>query len=112
MMESVAIGDAETSKFRSLSNYYLKSGPPPGIFLGSGLACLNDGKGIEKNSVVQEEHLSNMLIALLDPICGKPIRRVPNLSEKLPPVAGFDLTFSPLKSVSIAWGSMCLETFH
>ena len=45
-----------------------------------------------------------MLRALLDPICGKPIRRVPNLSETIPPIAGFDLTFSPLKSVSIALG--------
>jgi conjugative relaxase-like TrwC/TraI family protein len=102
LMESVAVGDGAADRPNSLARYYAESGTPPGVFLGSGLADLNGGKGVEKGSRVTEEHLRNML-ACVDPISGEPVGRMPNAGAKVPPVAGFDLTFSPPKSVSTAW---------
>ena len=109
-MESVALGDGTEDKSVGLSRYYAQSGTPPGVFLGSGLKGLNDGLGIAEGSEVTEDHLTNMLGKCLDPITGKPIGRVPNNSKSLPPVSGFDLTFSPPKSVSVAWALADNET--
>ncbi|NNN22567.1 MAG: relaxase domain-containing protein, partial [Acidimicrobiales bacterium] len=110
LMESVAHGDGTEDKSVGLSRYYAQSGTPPGVFLGSGLKGLNDGLGIAEGSQVTEDHLTNMLGKCLDPITGKPIGRVPNNSKSLPPVSGFDLTFSPPKSVSVAWALADKET--
>ena len=38
-----------------------------------------------------------------DPLSGNPVGRVPNTGSSLAAVAGFDLTFSPSKSVSVLW---------
>jgi conjugative relaxase-like TrwC/TraI family protein len=143
LMESVATGDGGASPSSDLTRYYAESGTPPGIFLGAGLAGLDDGRGVEPGSVVSEEHLFNLLGMCADPITGKPLGRQPNRAQRslaeriaervaaLPatpsaaerahqvarieaeeqsrhgasraPVAGFDLTFSPSKSVSVAW---------
>ena len=61
LMDSVAVGDGAPERPESLAAYYAASGSPPGVFLGSGLAGLGGGKGVEKGSVVTEEHLYNML---------------------------------------------------
>ena len=127
----------------SLTDYYAESGTPPGVFLGAGLAALDDGRGVEKGSAVSEEHLFNLLGMCADPVTGKALGRPPNRSHLSlatrvaeraaamapaaseaeraeqrarieaeerahggkfrAPVAGFDLTFSPSKSVSTAW---------
>ena len=119
-----------------------RSGTPPGVFLGAGLAALDGGRGVEIGSAVSEQHLFNLLGMCADPISGDPWgvrptarssprragggtssghgpsrQRPPNESSRGPgrgrgtssrdeyrtPVAGFDLTFSPTKSVSVAW---------
>jgi conjugative relaxase-like TrwC/TraI family protein len=103
LMESVAVGDGAAQRSNDLARYYAESGTPPGVFLGAGLAGLDGGRGVTKGSTVTEEHLRNMLGACCDPVTGEPVGRTPNASAKLPPVAGFDLTFSPSKSVSVAW---------
>jgi len=103
LMDSVALGDGTPERPETLAAYYAASGTPPGVFLGSGLAGLASGTGVAKGSVVTEEHLFNMLGICCDPVTGEPVGRCPNLSSKLAPVAGFDLTFSPSKSVSAAW---------
>ncbi len=103
LMESVAVGDGAPERTNSLARYYAESGTPPGVFLGAGLGDVDDGRGVGKGSAVTEEHLKNMLAACSDPVSGEPVGRAPNASAKLPPVAGFDLTFSPPKSVSVAW---------
>src|SRR6516165_1090980 len=140
LMESVATGDGAVRASSSLTRYYAESGTPPGVFLGAGLAALDGGRGIEKGSVVTEQHLFNLLGMCADPVTGVPLGRQPNrfglvrtsamtesaesdterglhdLSngpvETAPrpgqsgcrkAVAGFDLTFSPSKSVSVAW---------
>ena len=105
LMDSVAVGDGTAEHPESLAAYYAASGTPPGVFLGSGLAGLAGGSGVEKGSVVTEEHLFHMLGLCCDPVTGEPVGRCPNLSSKLAPVAGFDLTFSPSKSVSVALGA-------
>jgi conjugative relaxase-like TrwC/TraI family protein len=110
LMDSVAVGDGTAEHPESLAAYYAASGTPPGVFLGSGLAGLAGGSGVEKGSVVTEEHLFNMLGLCCDPVTGEPVGRCPNLSSKLAPVAGFDLTFSPSKSVSVAWALADEET--
>jgi hypothetical protein len=63
LIDSVARGDGETEPSSSLAAYYAESGTPPGVFLGSGLADLDGGKGLEPGSQVSEEHLWNMLVA-------------------------------------------------
>jgi conjugative relaxase-like TrwC/TraI family protein len=140
LMESVATGDGAVGASSSLTRYYAESGTPSGVFLGAGLAALDDGRGVEKGSTVTEQHLFNLLGMCADPVTGVPLGRQPNRfqpaqssrttngaeadpeggigNERLGhaevaqrsrtaracnPVAGFDLTFSPSKSVSVAW---------
>jgi conjugative relaxase-like TrwC/TraI family protein len=110
LMDSVAVGDGTGERPQSLAAYYAASGTPPGIFLGSGLAALAGGRGVEKGSVVTEEHLYNMLGLCCDPVTREPVGRCPNAGSKLAPVAGFDLTFSPSKSISVAWALADDET--
>jgi len=99
-----------TERPETLAAYYAASGTPPGVFLGSGLAGVAGGRGVEKGSAVTEEHLYNMLGLCCDPVTREPVGRCPNLSSKLAPVAGFDLTLSPSKSVSVAWALADAET--
>ncbi|MGA8682555.1 MAG: MobF family relaxase [Acidimicrobiales bacterium] len=110
LMESVAVGDGTPERPETLAAYYVASGTRPGVFLGSGLGALAGGRGVERGSVVTEEHLYNMLGLCCDPVTREPVGRCPNASSKLAPVAGFDLTFSPSKSVSVAWALADEET--
>jgi conjugative relaxase-like TrwC/TraI family protein len=103
LIDSVAAGDGNPEPSKGLAHYYASTGTPPGVFLGAGLADLDGGRGVEKGSQVSEEHLFNMLVALCDPVSGESLGgrlSVPGNSAR---VAGFDLTFSPSKSVSTAW---------
>ena len=149
LMKSVAVGDG-TPGGSNLTRYYAESGTPPGVFLGAGLAGLDDGRGIAAGSDVTEDHLFNLLGMCADPVTGEPLGRQPNRSHlslgkriaervaAIPatataaerteqearieaeerantvtlraPVAGFDLTFSPSKSVSTAWALADQET--
>jgi conjugative relaxase-like TrwC/TraI family protein len=115
LMSSVARADGSGHSASALTRYYSESGTPPGRFLGRGLAGLNDGNGVAVGSKVSEEHLFRMLGMLQDPITGEQLGRLPQrngtayidsggVRRRAPlPVAGFDLTFSAPKSVSVAW---------
>jgi len=103
LINSVAAGDGNPEPSKGLAHYYASTGTPPGAFLGAGLAELDGGKGVEKGSQVTEEHLYNMLGKLSDPVTGEPIGGRLTVPGNAAPVAGFDLTFSPSKSVSTAW---------
>ena len=81
LMESVAAGDGVRRQSISLADYYAESGTPPGVFLGAGLAALDDGQGVEKGSAVSEEHLFNLLGMCADPVTGKALGRPPNRSH-------------------------------
>ena len=115
LMSSVARADGSGHAASALTRYYAESGTPPGRLLGQGLAGLNNGKGVPVGATVTEEYLFRMLGMLQDPITGEQLGRPPRRSgtayidsrgvrRKAPlPVAGFDLTFSAPKSVSVAW---------
>jgi conjugative relaxase-like TrwC/TraI family protein len=111
-MESVAAGDGVRHQSIGLADYYAASGTPPGVFLGAGLVGLDRGAGIEIGSEVSEEHLFNLLGMCADPITGQPLGRPPVRSPAAnrTPVAGFDLTFSPGKSISTAWALADADT--
>jgi conjugative relaxase-like TrwC/TraI family protein len=114
LMSSVARMD-QAGPAAGLSAYYSAEGTPPGRFLGAGLAVLADGQGVAAGSVVSEEALWRMLGMLADPVTGEPLGQVVparrggsvdrfGRAAKAPrTVAGFDLTFSVPKSVSVAW---------
>jgi conjugative relaxase-like TrwC/TraI family protein len=103
LISSVAAGDGASERSNSLSRYYASSGTPPGVFLGAGLSGLDGGRGVRRGSEVTEEHLENMLVACADPVSGEPVGAAPRAPRGGLPVAGFDLTFSPSKSVSVTW---------
>ncbi|HZW45757.1 MAG TPA: MobF family relaxase [Dermatophilaceae bacterium] len=114
-MSSVARADGSGHTASALTRYYAESGTPPGRFLGRGLAGLNNGKGVLVGTTATEEHLFRMLGMLQDPITGEQLGRSPRrggpahfdsrgVTRKASlPVAGFDLTFSAPKSVSVVW---------
>ncbi len=143
LMESVAAGDGDRQRSKSLADYYAETGTPAGIFLGAGLCSLDGGRGVEAGTEVSEQHLFNLLGMCADPITGESLGRPPihahlplakRIAERIEnlepsagtavraehearveaeerakagtfrsPVAGFDLTFSPSKSISTAW---------
>jgi conjugative relaxase-like TrwC/TraI family protein len=100
-MHSIAAGDGPRAvDVSSLAHYYLASGTPPGRFLGRGLAGLDNGKGVIEGTVVEDEHLRRMLHECADPITGEQLAAKKLRSNG---VGSFDFTFSPSKSVSVAW---------
>ena len=115
LMSSVARSDAGKSTTSPMTAYYTEAGTPPGRFLGRGLAGLDRGKGVAADAEVTEQHLWRMLGMLQDPITGEQLGQTPptrltqaidRLGRPRRPsqtVAGFDLTFSAPKSVSVAW---------
>jgi len=109
LLKSVARGDGAGYASSNLTRYYAESGTPPGQFLGAGLAGLDDGRRVAVGSQVTERDLFRLLGMLQDPVTGQPLGRLPR-TESVDrkgaihrPVAGFDLTFSVPKSVSVAW---------
>jgi conjugative relaxase-like TrwC/TraI family protein len=108
LLRHTAAGDAARPQATSLVDYYAATGYPPGQWLGSGLTGLNGGAGIAAGSVVTEQALAAMY-AGRDPVTGQ------RLGRPLPAyatvegqasrhaVAGFDLTFTVPKSVSVLW---------
>jgi conjugative relaxase-like TrwC/TraI family protein len=114
LMSSVARAD-EATRAAGLTAYYAATGTPPGWFLGAGLAGLAGGAGVEAGSLVSEEQLWRMVGMLQDPVTGEQLGRPPagqatvfvdhlgRVRKAKQSVAGFDLTFSVPKSVSVAW---------
>lgn len=102
LLSSVAVGDGRADMSSPLTAYYAESGTPAGRFCGGGLAAL----GLAAGEVVTEEHLYNMIVLGAHPVSGEQLgRQKPMVADaaKRKPVAGFDLTFSPQKSVSVLW---------
>ncbi|MFI5035954.1 MAG: MobF family relaxase [Acidimicrobiales bacterium] len=100
LLKSIAVGDGPDGTDRAdLVRYYSESGTPPGVFLGAGLVGLDNGRGVAVGQCVTAKNLQRMLQDCADPITGEVLGRVPGAKS----VGGFDLTFSPAKSVSVAW---------
>ena len=107
LLKSIAVGDGPEGTDKSnLVRYYSESGTPPGAFLGAGLVGLDDGRGVAIGQSVTAENLQRMLQDCADPITGEVLGRVPSTKA----VGGFDLPFSPTKSVSVAWALADHET--
>ena len=100
LLKSIAVGDGPEGTNKSdLVRYYSETGTPPGVFLGAGLVGLDNGRGVVVGQSVTAENLQRMLQDCADPITGEVLGKVPSSKG----VGGFDLTFSPSKSVSVAW---------
>ena len=100
LLKSIAVGDGPEGADKSdLVRYYSETGTPPGVFLGAGLVGLDSGRGVAVGQSVTAENLQRMLQDCADPITGEVLGRIPTSKA----VGGFDLTFSPSKSVSVAW---------
>ena len=102
----VAAGDADLSAGESLTAYYEQSGNPPGRWLGAGLAGLGEGR-VLVGSVVSEAAMTQVFRDGCDPVSRVPLGTaykaiVPG--EGRHAVAGYDLTFTAPKSVSVVWG--------
>jgi conjugative relaxase-like TrwC/TraI family protein len=100
LLKSIAVGDGPEGADKSdLVRYYSETGTPAGVFLGAGLIGLDGGRGVAVGQSVTAENLQRMLQNCADPITGEVLGRIPTSKA----VGGFDLTFSPSKSVSVAW---------
>lgn len=112
-LEHAATGDGQS---KDLTAYYTEAKAPPGTWLGSGLSGLT---GLTVGQEVTESHARSVYQDQEDPLSGRPLGR-PLLKTTSAPegavtpagrpaktqregVAGFDLTFSPPKSVSALW---------
>ncbi|WAH97776.1 MobF family relaxase [Arthrobacter sp. MMS18-M83] len=110
---------------RDATTYYLKAGTPQGRWLGSGL----DGIGRRTGDLVTETDAKAVFDDVINPDTGAPLGRahgqpsiVQNSSGQTVTrraVAGFDLTFSVPKSVSVLWAlsprtlqDQILQTHH
>ncbi|MGZ6583117.1 MAG: MobF family relaxase [Solirubrobacteraceae bacterium] len=112
LLHSVAAGDGSRALSTPLTRYYEEAGTPPGFWLGSGVRALGGGR-IEAGTPVTEEQLALLIGMGRDPITGEQLGRA-YPTYKSPEerreagaqhaVAGFDLTFSTPKSVSVLWG--------
>lgn len=109
LLKTTAHGDVTV---RDLTGYYTKSGNPPGTWLGSGM----DGIGLAPGTVLTDDAAKAVFEEALHPISGEPLGRRRGQRATAPaapgpktgtstrhPVAGFDLTFSVPKSVSVLW---------
>jgi conjugative relaxase-like TrwC/TraI family protein len=100
LVDSVA---GEVGQGADAARYYSSAGTPPGRFLGRGLAGIGPEPGsLKPGDEVSPLMLHRMLAQLADPVTGNPLGRLPALGPRAP-VAGFDLTFAPAKSVSVMW---------
>ncbi|HZT66199.1 MAG TPA: MobF family relaxase [Acidimicrobiales bacterium] len=103
LIESVTPDAGEIRLGADSARYYAAPGTPPGRFCGRGLDGLGTHPGAVKvGDQVSPEALARMLGQLADPVTEKTLGRAPAATRKAP-VAGFDLTFSVPKSVSVAW---------
>ncbi|MDQ6752477.1 MAG: relaxase domain-containing protein [Actinomycetota bacterium] len=109
LLKTTAHGDVNV---RNLTDYYTKSGNPPGTWLGNGV----DGIGLVSGALLTDEAAKAVFEAAQHPLTGEPLGRPhghrttvhssqgPNVGMSMrAPVAGFDLTFSVPKSVSVLW---------
>ena len=96
LTRQVAAADSTELGKTPLADYYAAKGEAPGRWIGSGLDGVD---GLEYGDVVTAEQMTNLFGDGCHPIGGAALGR----HFKEGSVAGFDLTFSPAKSVSTLW---------
>lgn len=93
LLRTVAAGDGDRELGTPLTRYYTESGSPPGTWLGTGLASLDDGTGtgIADGSTVTEEHLVRLLGQGVHPATGAKLGHAyPTLPEPRERIADRD----------------------
>lgn len=123
LLKSVVVGDGKRDAGTPLTRYYAEAGTPPGRWIGSGVERFGDGE-LRPGMEVTEQHLARLLGAGRDPVTGDQLGRAYQAFKaddagRKRAVAGFDLTFSVPKSVSVLWGlsdgltqSIIVEAHH
>ncbi|MGH3351982.1 MAG: MobF family relaxase [Nocardioides sp.] len=99
LTRQVAAGDSTELGTTALADYYEAKGEAPGQWIGSGLDAFAGPDGIDAGDVVTAEQMGHLFGAGEHPATGRPLGR----RTRSDGVAGFDLTFSPVKSVSALW---------
>ncbi|MFE6649624.1 MobF family relaxase [Nocardioides sp. NPDC057772] len=99
LTRQVAAGDSTELGGTALADYYEAKGEAPGQWVGSGLAVFAGPDGIDSGDVVTAGQMGHLFGVGEHPITGRPLGR----RTRSDGVAGFDLTFSPVKSVSALW---------
>lgn len=96
LTRQVAAADSTELGSTPLGDYYAAQGEAPGRWVGSGLVGIN---GLEYGDTVTAEQMKNLFGEGCHPVTGTALGR----AYRPDAVAGFDLTFSPVKSVSTLW---------
>ncbi|HET7385864.1 MAG TPA: MobF family relaxase [Nocardioidaceae bacterium] len=96
LTRQVAAADSTELGKTPLADYYAAKGEAPGRWVGSGLVGV---EGIEYGDVVTAEQMKHLFGDGCHPVSRASLGR----PFKQDSVAGFDLTFSPAKSVSTLW---------
>ncbi|WP_269939254.1 MobF family relaxase [Arthrobacter sp. HY1533] len=106
LLKTTSHADVET---RDLTGYYTAASNPPGKWLGAGLP----GIGMTPHDTVTDAAAKALFERGEHPATGAPLGRTPNQASTVTgpngqkvrraAVAGFDLTFSVPKSVSVLW---------
>ncbi|MCU0277784.1 MAG: relaxase domain-containing protein [Candidatus Nanopelagicales bacterium] len=109
LLRNTASADVERDSQLPLAEYYASSGNPAGRWLGSGLADLAEGQGVTAGSAVSEAAMTAVFGNAADPVTGAALGRgFPHRIGadgvlRAVGVAGFDLTLTVPKSVSVVW---------
>ncbi|HEU5042918.1 MAG TPA: MobF family relaxase [Nocardioidaceae bacterium] len=96
LTRQVAVADSTELGRMKLADYYATKGEAPGRWVGPGLAGID---GIGCGDPVTAEQMRNLFGEGRHPVAGTALGR----AYRPDAVAGFDLTFSPAKSVSTLW---------
>ncbi|MDO5712733.1 MAG: MobF family relaxase [Micrococcales bacterium] len=96
LTRQVAAADSTELGSTPLGDYYSAKGEAPGHWVGSGLVGLD---GLAYGDTVTADHMKNLFGEGCHPVTGTALGR----AYRPDAVAGFDLTFSPVKSVSTLW---------
>ncbi len=109
LLRNTASADVDRDAQLPLVDYYTSSGNPAGRWLGAGLADLAEGQGVKAGSLVSEAGMTAVFGNAVDPVSRATLGRVfPHRTDaegvlRAVGVAGFDLTFTVPKSVSVVW---------
>ncbi len=96
LTRQVAAADSTELGGMPLADYYEAKGEAPDRWVGSGLAEVGS---IDYGDIVTAEHMQHLFGEGCHPVTGTALGRRFGKGS----VAGFDLTFSPAKSVSTLW---------
>ena len=99
LTRQVAAADSTELGSTPLADYYAAKGEAPGRWIGSGLVGVDGVDGLGYGDVVTDEQMKNLFGDGCDPVTGAALGR----RFRSGSVAGFDLTFSPAKSISALW---------